>query len=141
MSGHRDLPEIIVYEGAEHTIYEWARITGFPLKVLRERQARNWSARDMLTIPPGVSRRTPHECRGCKYEGHLGATPCCDFLIMTGHARTVYRGQKVDLCPRKRRRIASDIRKNEAQENPEGMQDLPVLQDRIAVGDRHIQQK
>ena len=103
MSGRRPVAEIIEFNGQEHSIYEWARITGKTAKELRERYVRGWTPEEMLTIPTGGTRRKPNECTGCRYQGSVGAMKCCDYMLMTGHARTVYKGQKVDLCPRRRK--------------------------------------
>lgn len=48
-------------------------------------------------------------CRGCEYLGRLGSMPCCDYMLITGHARTVYRGIKSDRCPRKQRKRAKKV--------------------------------
>lgn len=103
MSKRRTAPPVIVYNGQRHDLHEWARIKGLSVKTLRERFARGWSVEEALTIPSGSTRPRDRLCDGCRYQGRAGVMRCCDYLSITGHPRTVRKGKKVDLCPRKQK--------------------------------------
>lgn len=97
----------LTLRGTTKSVYEWARETGLSVASIYRRKEAGWTDEETLTIPQGGKRdgRTAF-CRGCKYLGSVGSMPCCDYMIMTGHARTVYRGIKTDRCPRKLRKAA-----------------------------------
>lgn len=115
--GYRGPIDLITYGDQEHTVYEWSRITGLPVELIKKRLALQWTPRDILTIPEPEKEVSPaKKCRGCRYLGRFGSIPCCDYMILTGHARTFYKGQKVDLCPRKRKRLNGGV-KSEDQDN------------------------
>lgn len=100
----------LTLRGVTKSVYEWARETGLTVSSIYQRKAAGWTDEETLTIPQGGKRddRTAF-CRGCEYLGRVGSTPCCDYLIMTGHPRTVYRGIKTDRCPRKRQQKVKKV--------------------------------
>lgn len=96
----KDGPKI-EFNGESHTIEEWAQIVLKPVKAIRMRLARGWTVEEALTLPLGTTRKKfARPCNKCKYgKWFIFGGYFCDYLHMTGHARTVENGIKVDKCP------------------------------------------
>jgi hypothetical protein len=45
------------YDGKNLSLWNWSKVTGIPFATIRQRQARGWTVKDMVTVPLNQHRK------------------------------------------------------------------------------------